>query len=369
MDEKFPTLVGHFMELSMDTSFTPKAREEAERLEQILTDQNFLALLMFEKDVLSLVAAQSLKYQKSGGTHIGEYQKQASFRKSLKLLKGKKGTKLYHFLQECRCTSDKNEMSQYIESKGTQDIPRCKNLQTYETKPFKAYKLKELATMTHYYGKISSYIKEYVDELLRLHDKYFMEESVVMLLFEIFAPLGWKKKMPTNQAMDVQKLGKILGIENYQELSVEWPKFRNGVINTTLFCANLNNIKKNPEEFWASLLNSNIIRVPDVIQKLIQHILVIPTGSSDAERCFSIMNGVRGEKRQNLLPKNVEHLVRIKMNGPPMEQVNILHYAKIWVEQHKFTDGIPQVKNRKRLHTNQFSTGNQGIYYSNSIIY
>ena len=52
---KFATLVGHLERLSIDSSFTDAGREEAVFLRTILTDQNFMALLILQvKQVLKV---------------------------------------------------------------------------------------------------------------------------------------------------------------------------------------------------------------------------------------------------------------------------------------------------------------------------
>ena len=59
------------------------------------------------------------------------------------------------------------------------------------------------------------------------------------------------------------------------------------------------------------------------------------------------------------------------MNGPPIEKLNILHYAKKWIELgHKYTD---QGHKRRKIEptTSEFVEENEeeGIYYTNSLVY
>ena len=62
---------------------------------------------------------------------------------------------------------------------------------------------------------------------------------------------------------------------------------------------------------WNFLSSTNLQIVRSV------HFSYVPLiGSADAERCFSIMNVVIGQRRHKLGGESVEDEVRIKMNGP-----------------------------------------------------
>ena len=65
-------------------------------------------IFSFLADILSLVASQSLRYQKQGSTHIKEHGRQKEFLAMLKIAQQKKGDHLVQFLKECQCTDWKD---------------------------------------------------------------------------------------------------------------------------------------------------------------------------------------------------------------------------------------------------------------------
>ena len=138
LDIKFETLVDHLEEVSLDDDFSPKAREKADELRDTILDENFLALIAIQRDVLSQVATQSLFYQARGLTWINEQERQQTFLTGLKVLKQKKGPHLTKFLEETKCSEDEDFVDYYIDKKGKNvDIPSCKTLQHYETSSYK----------------------------------------------------------------------------------------------------------------------------------------------------------------------------------------------------------------------------------------
>ena len=61
--------------------------------------------------------------------------------------------------------------------------------------------------------------------------------------------------------------------------------------------------------------------------ELIQKVLVIPMGSADSERSFSLVKIIRGTARNSLQPDVVDHILRIRMNGLPMHMFNAEKYT------------------------------------------
>ena len=47
--------------------------------------------------------------------------------------------------------------------------------------------------------------------------------------------------------------------------------------------------------------------------------------------------------------KNLESLIRLKFNGPPVEQLNVLKYAKSFVHKYKYIDAAPRKERKERL--------------------
>ena len=71
-----------------------------------------------------------------------------------------------------------------------------------------------------------------------------------------------------------------------------------------------------------------------------------------------------------LKPSNLVDLVRIKYNGPEPHLINMLHFAKIWTRDHKFTDDKPhgQTANEVQLEE-EGNDDEENEFYKKTIIY
>ena len=112
-----------------------------------------------------------------------------------------------------------------------------------------------------------------------------------------------------------------------------------------------------PRDFWQAILNEQRdILIPwerlSKIRKLIRIVTVLPIGSAEAERGFSIMNHVRTKRRSKLLGSTIENIMRIRMNGPELDKFDAYPYVKRWVkEQHILSDDIRWAKNAPKKRT------------------
>lgn len=98
--------------------------------------------------------------------------------------------------------------------------------------------------------------------------------------------------------------------------------------------------------FWTKLMNMPSITWTERTRYLIQLILVIPVGSADAERGFSIMNHIRNKRRKSLTSEHLDALMRVRLNGPNnIERFSAIKYAKAWIKaNHMRTDDPSQQK-------------------------
>jgi len=101
----------------------------------------------------------------------------------------------------------------------------------------------------------------------------------------------------------------------------------------------------NPISFWSHFVGKLIGRN---IVYLIKVVLVIPIGSADAERGFSIMNHIRTSRRSRLSPSTLDSLIRVRLNGPnELDKFKAFKYSMEWVKHHLRTDD-PQRQHKKR---------------------
>ena len=82
-----------------------------------------------------------------------------------------------------------------------------------------------------------------------------------------------------------------------------------------------------PTWFWSSILKNQEFVISDGLKDLIRTAMVIPVGSAAAERTFYQMNYIKTKQRARLTPKNIDHICRIRMNGPDVRCINIHLYT------------------------------------------
>jgi len=63
-------------------------------------------------------------------------------------------------------------------------------------------------------------------------------------------------------------------------------------------------------KFWSHYLHSSRVVMGPRLKYLVQIALILPVGSSEAERGFSIMNHIRYDRRSRLTPQHLEDLLR-----------------------------------------------------------
>ena len=66
--------------------------------------------------------------------------------------------------------------------------------------------------------------------------------------------------------------------------------------------------------------------------RLIMALLVIPVASADAERGFSIVNHAKYDRRARLKHAAMDAIIRVRINGPSVENFNAHEYATYWVD-------------------------------------
>ena len=84
------------------------------------------------------------------------------------------------------------------------------------------------------------------------------------------------------------------------------------------------------------------------LKELIHIVLVIPLGSSDVERGFSVLHGVNSKARNRLTATHLEDIVRIKINGPPIKNFDPIPYTLHWLASgHIKVDDTRKAKNKE----------------------
>lgn len=95
-----------------------------------------------------------------------------------------------------------------------------------------------------------------------------------------------------------------------------------------------------PERFWRFVMEKR--DVGSELKKLIRHILVLPVGSADAERGFSIFGTIRTKRRASIGPLHADSRMRIRINGPPLEEFDVADYKARWIKSHLLVEDPSQ---------------------------
>jgi hypothetical protein len=194
---------------------------------------------------------------------------------------------------------------------------------------------------------------KFIDEKIKFLDSlsiqilhYFPEGTFAD--FEIFVP----SKLPRNEANaqtyghnEIQNIASRFNLDP-ASASREWVNLLTSLVTNEHFC---NRVTWTPEKFWSFYLRSGNIDWQPTIKRLIQIVLVLPANSADAERSFSIMNHIKYDRRARLSSLNLDHLMRIRINGPrALDRFASGRYARAWVKAgHLRTDDPMQQRKRK----------------------
>ena len=279
---RLETLLGHLQQVigNRKKEFSPQQVAKATAVYRELTDENLLILLNFQRDVLLNVASQSLIYQKSGASVIGEHNRQRIFSEKLDQLRHKNSETLTKFLQEAKCAPSGKALTRHLKSKGKTNLPSCGTVEKYERSNFKAYKGHRISVKMNQYESLSTYLDSYVDRLVKNHEKYMFKNEELMEQFDSLDQRLWKETDPSD-GDPIIALGSHFSIDNPQELGPLWIELKTKLMQSSFFCTN---VLDKPRDFWSRVLQMKDIAIHPKLRRLIQVIQVLATNSADAER-------------------------------------------------------------------------------------
>jgi hypothetical protein len=193
---------------------------------------------------------------------------------------------------------------------------------------------------------------------------YFPQDE--LLNFNVFDPKKWPQSEDALKLFgqeSVTHLATIFGIPS-QQIAQHWKILILSICAEKDFCRYQ---KSEPIPFWSHYLQVEfpVVRWQNDIKKLIMIILVLPIGSADAERGFSIMNHIRTNRRASIKSATLDAMMRIRINGPDkLEQFDAQKYSKLWVAgKHLRSDTTLQQGAIKRKSDNLVSTDSDETDY------
>ncbi len=323
MYKLYPIIIQN-MQLIMDSNeFNDDVSARAKGYKTTLLQTNFLTTFLFVIDLLKLLGDVSLKFQKSDSTLIGKETLRLELFKAIEDLKEKNGPHLTFFLQHATCKKNNIWMLCTLN-----DLNDCEVKFTMNGRQL-TLSNKIVRRDNAGWAALSTLRLRVVDAVLFEIQKYFPEGSFQM--FEVLNP----SKLPT-MTKNVPKY--ITGITNLAArfgfgTSVIQKQFSKLLITMItdhheMYCS-LN--KKDPVTFWAYFLKNKMITWDDDMKKLLYIVLALPIGSADVERGFSTKNHFKTNWRSTLTTSHIEDIMRIRINGPELENFDSLTYTLHWL--------------------------------------
>ena len=164
-------------------------------------------------------------------------------------------------------------------------------------------------------------------------------------MYSILNPSNWPSNAYYYGMDEIGDILELYGEESTSsdEIIVEWRQLLTTIMSGEDWCK-----YKTADTiyFWQHYLKTGM--VPPLLKSIVRKVLAIPIGSADAERSFSALFHIRTKRRSKLLPKNLEHFLRIRLNGPKdISKFPAQKFAKLWVEKNNYLTDDP--RNRKTI--------------------
>lgn len=304
-------------EIARDTGFSEDTRSKASQLHKSLKGKSFLLIFNFVLDVLQELSRWSEKMQKRGSL-LADYGKFAEqVKTTFTNLKAKNGARLTKYLLDVD----------------------CRNVIAYYTKQMVIYQGTRLDNDIKA-PKLHLIRDSFLDKVILEIENYFPQGHVKN--FDIFVPSNLPKNSGDTSTYGIQEVFWLCDYFKFgdcPDLVEDWKTTLSSITDIDIVCEIRNNHTKTAT-FWSAILNHSSFPWKERVAKLIKTVLVITTGSVEAERGFSIMNHIKYDRRSRLSATHLEDLLRIRINGPnDIVQFSAQKYAKRWIqEKHIRTD-------------------------------
>lgn len=321
-------LVYDLEKIAEDVQFDDETRRRASTLREKLIGRNRLAIFYFVIDVLEHLTFWSEQMQSRYGTLIDFAGFSDKIITTIQNLNQKDGNHLRTFLKNSVCTlngvdrkcDDMNNFQQATTVK-VKGVTLLEDFRIYQV-PF-----------------LQNIREEFLDEMVDEINRYFPNGQLID--FDIFVP----NNIPANEGLvatygrdEVEHFCTYFKWHDCHALLKDWADLLVDIIKSPEFCQ-FHTTETIGISFWAHYLKSSSVTWTDKTRLLIQTILVLPIGSAEAERGFSVMNHIQSSRRSRLTNNHLNDLMRIRINAPDkLEEFVPSKYAKEWIKRHWRTD-------------------------------
>lgn len=314
--------------LSENRNFDSGTRDLANELFLKLKGRRFLAILHFISDILHHLSFWSVKMQERTALLVDFAEFNEKILATFENLRTTNGRDLNFLLMGARC-------------EGGEDP--CNNLDSFYDDNDLSYQDVVLFHDTSDVPLISDIRAPFLDEIITQIKSYFPNSNLKS--FKIFLP----KNMPgqigealTYGVIEINDLCGVFQMTDCLKLVSDWSNLLVSIIDSPNFCT-IKTTNVETYAFWSQFLNTPGIVWTEKTTQLIQRILVLPIGSAEAERGFSIMNHIKTQRRSALTRNHVEDLMRIRINTvDDIEKFAAKKYAKEFIRKHHLRTDDPR---------------------------
>lgn len=153
----------------------------------------------------------------------------------------------------------------------------------------------------------------------------------------------------TYGAFEVNRVCDILQLGACLELVKDWGNLVVSIVDSDSLCKFRSNPKTETHVFWSHYLNEVGIIWTKRTQDLIRTILVLPIGSAEAERGFSVLNHIKNKRRSKLTPAHMQDIMRIRLNGASeLERFPAARYALSFIKENHIRTDDPRWTQKKK---------------------
>ena len=259
--------------------FDKKTIEDADELLAVLKNKLGLLSLVFNLDIDRRVSQESLLFQTRYTSLIGVSSRFPLLITHLDQIKAGEGPILKKFLGNTLCFEDDPAL-------GAQGV-QCRDIQHYE-ESFVRYFDTDLFDNEDF-EKLSDFKDEYIDSIKNEIDAYFMTEDqkkmrLDLTVFDVLDQKQWpfdEEEKQRFKPASIEPLAKLFGIGFDGTLQHHFNNLVNMVLVSDFYCKHR---KSDQMLFWSLVLKDHGSNMYQPLKWLLSSVLVVPLGSSDAER-------------------------------------------------------------------------------------
>src|SRR5271156_2631826 len=334
MYKLYSVIIQNMQQIIDSNEFTEEVSAKAKGYKATLLQTNFFTTFLFVMDALKILGDVSLKFQKSDSTLIGKETMRSEMFKAIENLKQNNGPHLTFFLQHALCKKG-NLWTQCLMN----DLNTCDVRFNINGKQV-AFQNKVARRDNIAWLALNNLRVMIVDAILIEITKYFPEGS-----FEIFEVLN-SSKLPlitgniAQYSTGISNLAARFGFIT-SNIQNQFSKLLTSMITDDheMYCS----LKKQDSlTFWTYFLKTDKITWDPEIKKLIYIVLVLPIGSADVERGFSVKNHFTSYWRSTLTTSHIEDIMRIRINGPEIQDFDPIIYTLHWINTNHLDSDDPK---------------------------